>query len=162
MSAKNFSTTLEVETAFNYFAPGPMKEYERTVVVCYALLFVALGAWYLLRRSLRLDLDKIPVPTISETLDLLKDQARCFEWFRKTHEKYGPIFRVRILHREMVIIADPRVAAQVLNKGPNYVPRKASEYSGIDPVSHEVHSWERVARTVGAAGSIHSVTRLSN
>lgn len=42
----------------------------------------------LYKRS-RLDMDKIPGPTFTEVLQLVKDVPRANEWFRRNHEKYG-------------------------------------------------------------------------
>lgn len=53
------------------------------------------------------------------------------EW----HERFGPFVRIRIAHRSMLLVADPSAANSVLTKGPNYVPRKPSEYTAFDVVS---------------------------
>lgn len=44
---------------------------------------------FLLYKRSRLDLDKIPGPTFTEVLALVKDVPRANEWFRRNHEKYG-------------------------------------------------------------------------
>lgn len=93
---------------------------------------VLVVVYYSTRR--RLDLDNIPSPTVWELLQLCRDVPRAYDWFRCCHEKYGPIFRFRVLHREIVMVADTTVASQILTTGPQYLHQKASEYSSLDPV----------------------------
>ena len=83
----------------------------------------------------RLDLDRVPSPTLSEVLQLCRDVPRANEWFRRCHEKYGPIFRFRALHREIVMVADTAVASQILTTGPEYLQQKVPEYAALNPVS---------------------------
>jgi hypothetical protein len=95
----------------------------------------ALAAWYLARRYKRFDLDRMPAPSWTEWFQLVSDQPRCYDFFRRWHEKYGPVFRLWLVYREFVMVADPEIAAQILGKGPQYVHQKAPEYSAINPVS---------------------------
>jgi hypothetical protein len=52
------------------------------------------------------------------------------EW----HEQFGPFVRVRVAHRNMLLVADPAAASSILVKGPGYVPKKPSEYTAFDVV----------------------------
>ena len=43
--------------------------------------------------------------------------------------------RIRIAHREMLLVSDPAAASAVLTKGPGYLPKKPFEYTAFDVVS---------------------------
>jgi hypothetical protein len=105
--------------------------YSSVTVALFLGLIVLLVA---IRKRRRLDLDSMPSATLSDVLLLCLDSRRAHEWFRQCHEKYGPIFRVRLFYREIVLVADTQVAQQVLTSGPLYLPQKSFEYSAIDPV----------------------------
>jgi hypothetical protein len=90
------------------------------------------------RRRKRLDLGRIPSASLLEVLRsvlLARSTRHPHTWIQQCHEKYGPIFRVRLAYRELVMVADTQAAQHILCAGPNYLPQKAYEYSAINPVS---------------------------
>lgn len=105
------------------------------------LLLLLLGAaltYHVIRRLTTLDLLSIPTPWGIPLLGQLIQLAQCantpHEQFLKWHEQLGNIVRLRIAYRDVVLIADPQVAAQVLSKGPNECFRRAPEYATYDAV----------------------------
>jgi hypothetical protein len=58
------------------------------------------------------------------------------EKFLQWHEQLGSIVRIRVFHRDIVLIADPKVANDVLGRGPNACPQRAPEYTTFDLVRH--------------------------
>ena len=105
------------------------------ILAAYLAAFV-IAAVCLVRHYIRLDLDKMPTPTWREWFQLVLDQPRCHAFFRQWHEKYGPVFRLWLVYREFVLVADPAIAAQILGKGPQYVHQKVPEYAALNPVSN--------------------------
>lgn len=103
------------------------------------LLGGAALTYTLLRRWTTLDLFKIPspwgLPWTGQLLQLALNAYRPHELFLQWHEALGGIVRLRIFHRDVIIIADPQVAAQVLAKGKNECYRRAPEYATYDVVS---------------------------
>lgn len=105
----------------------------------WALLLAGAAVTYtLLRRLTTLDLFRIPSPWGLPWIGQLLQLARCpytpHEQFLQWHEALGPIVRLRIFHRDVVLVADPQVAAQLLAKGPNECYRRAPEYATYDAV----------------------------
>jgi hypothetical protein len=113
-------------------------------------MLVALPSWLLLlagaavtytalRRLTTLDLFKIPSPWGLPWTGQLIQLAGCpytpHEQFLKWHEALGSIVRLRIFHRDVILIADPHIAAQVLAKGSNECYSRAPEYATYDVVS---------------------------
>eukprot|EP00775_Hariotina_reticulata_P011944 gene11944-12087_t len=90
------------------------------------------------------------------------------EQFLRWHEKLGGIVRIRLLHRDIVLIADPQVAAEVLAKGPNECARRAPEYTTFD-VAHgqagfsailteqDEERWKAIRRGIAPAYALNTV-----
>eukprot|EP00882_Tetradesmus_deserticola_P013534 GHRQ01014369.1.p1 GENE.GHRQ01014369.1~~GHRQ01014369.1.p1 ORF type:complete len:398 (+),score=53.30 GHRQ01014369.1:222-1415(+) len=99
------------------------------------LLLAVLAAWVVVRRVTMLDLFEIPTPWGSPVIGLghllmmALHVSNGHEQFLKWHDTYGPIVRLRLLHRDVVIVADPQVASELLSKGPNECPRRTPEYT---------------------------------
>lgn len=93
----------------------------------------------LFRRWTTLDLFKIPspwgLPWTGQLIQLALHAYRPHEQFLRWHEALGPVVRLRIFHRDVILVADPKVAAQVLAKGPNECHKRAPEYTTYDVVS---------------------------
>lgn len=106
------------------------------IAVALCLVLVTALLLTLCKRN-RLDLERIPAATLKDVLLLATCPRRSHEWFRQCHERYGPIFRLKIAHREVVMVADTRAAQEVLSAGPHYLPQKSYEYSAIEPVRAE-------------------------
>lgn len=120
-----------------------------------------------IRRWTTLDLFKIPspwgLPGTGQLIQLAMYAYNPHQQFLKWHEALGSIVRLRIFHRDVVLVADPQVAAQLLAKGPNECYRRAPEYATYDAVScpavggscqfpaHPGHAW-RVGSELGARG----------
>lgn len=105
------------------------------------------------RRRKRLELDRIPSATLWEVVRsvlLARSTRHPHTWIQQCHEKYGPIFRVRLVYRELVMVADTQAAQQILCAGPNYLPQKAFEYSAINPVGRR-HADRHAVRVVQTA-----------
>jgi hypothetical protein len=75
---------------------------------------------------------------------LLHGPAQAHELYLRWHEAHGGIVRVRLLHRDVVLIADPAAAAQVLAAGPNECARRTPEYALFDAVR-----WSLGGRSLG-------------
>lgn len=113
------------------------------------LLGGAALTYALIRRWTTLDLFKIPSPWGIPFLGQLPQLAACaynpHEQFLKWHDALGSIVRLRVAYRDVILIADPQVAAQVLAKGPNECHLRAPEYATYDAVSVVcvwcVHVW---------------------
>lgn len=103
------------------------------------LLAGAAAAYAVLRRWTTLDLFKIPtpwgLPFVGQLIQLAACVATPHEQMLKWHEDLGSIVRLRIFHRDVVLVSDPQVAAQVLAKGSNECWKRAPEYATYDAVS---------------------------
>jgi hypothetical protein len=105
------------------------------------LLLVVLAAWVVIRRFTMMDLFRIPTPWgspfigLGHLLRLALHVSNGHEQFIKWHEAYGPIVRLRLLHRDVVIVADPQVASELLSRGPNECPKRTPEYTLFNAVS---------------------------
>lgn len=113
-----------------------------------AVVLALLLAWTLLRRTTTLDLLSIPspwgLPLLGHLMQMALHVSNGHEQFLKWHQALGGIVRIRLLHRDVVLVADPLVAAQVLAKGPNECARRTPEYTTFDVVSctgHSSNSW---------------------
>lgn len=104
-----------------------------------ALAVASLCAWFIIRRLTTLDLLQIPspwgIPVLGQLIQMAQHVTNGHEQFLRWHEKFGAIVRIRLLHRDIVLVADPQVAAEVLAKGPNECARRAPEYTTFDVVS---------------------------
>ncbi|KAF6261970.1 cytochrome P450 [Scenedesmus sp. NREL 46B-D3] len=102
-----------------------------------------------------------------EMIERVADRHRLYtEW----HERFGPFVRVRIAHRNMLLVADPAAASSILVKGPGYVPRKPSEYTAFD-VAHGLQgyngllthqdegTWRAARRAIAPAFTISEVKK---
>jgi hypothetical protein len=86
------------------------------------------------------------------------DRHRLYtEW----HEQFGRFVRVRVAHRNMLLVADPAAASSILVKGPGYVPRKPSEYTAFDVVSVTVYTCCNMYNMIIIYSIICSVTALA-
>lgn len=103
------------------------------------LLAGAAVTYSCIRRWTTLDLFKIPspwgLPWTGQLIQLALYAYNPHQQFLKWHEALGSIVRLRIFHRDVVLVADPQVAAQLLAKGPNECYRRAPEYATYDAVS---------------------------
>lgn len=107
-----------------------------TVLSTVCLILVT--AW-LYRRLTSLDLFKIPtpwgdLPILGHVLQMALHVSNGHEQFLKWHEAYGKFVRIRILHRDIVLVADPKAASDLLAKGPNECPRRTPEYTTFNLV----------------------------
>jgi hypothetical protein len=111
----------------------------QTHAVPVALFVASLSAWLIIRRLTTLDLLRIPspwgIPVFGHLIQMAQHATNGHEQFLKWHEKLGGIVRIRLLHRDIVLVADPQVAAEVLAKGPNECARRTPEYTTFDIVS---------------------------
>lgn len=120
--------------------------WDTSTTVLVALLAV-LVSWVVIRRLSTLDLLTIPTPWgspligLGHLLMMALHVSNGHEQFLKWHEKYGSIVRLRLLHRDVVIVADPKVAAELLQKGPNECPRRTPEYTTFNAVSSSKTDW---------------------
>lgn len=57
------------------------------------------------------------------------------------HERLGPFVRIRVAHHELVLIADPAAASEILNTGPNYCPKRPPQYGEFDWVRWGLGWW---------------------
>jgi cytochrome P450 len=110
------------------------------------LLLAVLAAWVVIRRFTMMDLFRIPTPWgspfigLGHLLQLALHVSNGHEQFIKWHEAYGPIVRLRLLHRDVVIVADPQVASELLSRGPNECPKRTPEYTLFNAVSSTGHA----------------------
>lgn len=109
------------------------------------LLAGAAVTYTFLRRWTTLDLFKIPtpwgLPWVGQLIQLCQYVYNPHQQFLKWHEQLGPIVRLRIFHRDVVLVADPQVASQLLSKGPNECYRRAPEYVTYDAVGAAAGGW---------------------
>lgn len=103
-------------------------------IISSTAIVVLVAALLKLYRYSRLDLDKVPSPSWSTYLSLLRSVKKSHAWIRECHTLCGPVFRFRVAHREIVMVADTRAAQQLLMPGPQHLPHKPSEYSAFDAV----------------------------
>eukprot|EP00878_Enallax_costatus_P000874 GHUV01001001.1.p1 GENE.GHUV01001001.1~~GHUV01001001.1.p1 ORF type:complete len:563 (+),score=98.44 GHUV01001001.1:141-1829(+) len=145
--------------------------------VLLSLLALLATAWLYRRwRWASLDLMKIPkpwgdLPVLGHVVQMALHVHNGHEQFLKWHEAYGDIVRIRILHRDIVLIADPKSAADVLAKGSNECARRTPEYKTFD-VGHGMpgHSailteqneerWRAIRRTIAPAYSLSVVREV--
>lgn len=102
-------------------------------------LFLILVTALLYRRLISLDLFKIPspwgdLPIAGHVVQMALHVSNGHEQFLKWHEAYGRFVRIRILHRDIVLVADPKAAWELLAKGPNECPRRTPEYTTFNVV----------------------------
>uniref|UniRef100_A0A7S0WZP2 Cytochrome P450 n=1 Tax=Chlamydomonas leiostraca TaxID=1034604 RepID=A0A7S0WZP2_9CHLO len=57
------------------------------------------------------------------------------QWARE----YGPVYRMRFLHRTIVVVAQPEVAAAVLRAGPAYLPKYRPSYTTLETITLPYH-----------------------
>lgn len=113
---------------------------------CFTILLslvVLLATIWLHRRWRSQDLLRIPkpwgdLPVLGHVVQMALHVDNGHEQFLKWHEAYGKIVRIRLLHRDIVLVADPKAAADVLSKGPNECSRRTPEYKTFDVVSSRV------------------------
>jgi hypothetical protein len=74
------------------------------------------------------------------------------ELFLKWHEQLGPYVRIRLLHRHIVLVADPATAIDIYGRGSNSCPQRTPEYTAFDKVG-----WQQ-----GAAGPHFRTWSLSS
>jgi hypothetical protein len=104
------------------------------------LLLAVLAAWVVIRRFTMMDLFRIPTPWgspfigLGHLLKMALHVSNGHEQFIRWHEAYGPIVRLRLLHRDVVIVADPQVASELLSRGPNECPKRTPEYTLFNAV----------------------------
>jgi hypothetical protein len=104
------------------------------------LLLAVIAAWVIVRRFTTLDLFSIPTPWgspfigLGHLLQMALHVSNGHEQFLKWHEAYGPIVRLRLLYRDVVIVADPQIASELLSKGPNECPKRTPEYTLFNAV----------------------------
>lgn len=93
------------------------------------------GVLLVVRKWQRLDLDSIPTPQgwpLIGHIQILTHVKQAHSLLLKWHEQLGPVVRARVAHHELVFIADPAAAADVLTVGPNYCPKRPPDYGVFD------------------------------
>ena len=124
-----------------------------TILAAFALATVL--TWLLVRWQ-RLDIYNIPSPwgdpiTGNGLAISLGYLHNAHEKFLQWHEQLGGIVRIRVFHRDIVLVADAKVANDILGRGPHTCPQRAPEYTTFDLVS--IHESE-------LSGSVGSSTAL--
>ncbi|WIA39640.1 hypothetical protein OEZ86_005717 [Tetradesmus obliquus] len=124
-----------------------------------------------------LDLLDIPTPWgspfigLGHLLQMALHVSNGHEQFLKWHEVYGPIVRLRLLYRDVVIVADPQVASELLGKGPNECPRRTPEYTlfnaahgmpgyGAILTEQDEERWKAIRRAIAPAFTLSAVRDL--
>lgn len=105
-----------------------------------AVVVVLTTTLLLLRRRSSSDLYRIPSPP---TRDFLTGHvyhmsgyvSNGHELFLKWHEQLGPYVRIRLLHRHVVLVADPATAIDIYGRGSNRCPQRTPEYTAFDKVN---------------------------
>ncbi len=117
---------------------------------------VFMGRW---TRGLH-DLESIPVapgglPVLGHLLPLARHVANPAPLFAAWHDAAGPVLRVRLAHRLIVLVADPAIAAAVYAaSGPSACLRRTPEYATFDVV--------RFAQRTGSRASMLQLRNCYN
>lgn len=88
--------------------------------------------------SRRLDLDLLPSPPAVLLLGHIQLALHVKDMhlqFLRWHNRFGKLLRIRVLQQDMVLIADPALASEVLTLGPNYCARRPADYATFNVVS---------------------------